>query len=94
MRCCLIDLIRREARSFHVGEGFVFAARSNDEILSVHEGLNCLAQIDPIPAEIVERRYFGGFSWEEISDDMAISVSTAKRKFRRAKAWLRMHFKD
>lgn len=94
MRCCLIDLIRREARCVHVGEGIVFAARSDGEILSVHEGLNSLTQIDPIPAEIVERRYFGGFSWEEISEDMAISVSTAKRKFSRAKAWLRMHFKD
>ncbi len=60
-----------------------------DEILAVHEGLSYLASIDPVQAEIVERRYFGGFPWDELAEDMHMSVSTAKRKFREAKIWLR-----
>lgn len=91
MRSCLIDLIRREARCVHVENGFIFAARSTDEILSVHEGLSRLTRIDPVKTQIVERRYFGGFQWDEIAEDMDMSVSTAKRKFRDAKSWLRKH---
>ena len=89
MRSCLIDLIRREARCVNIAEGSIFAARSEDEISAVHEGLNCLAGVDPIQAEIVERRYFGGFQWDEVAEDMDMSISTAKRKFRAAKSWLR-----
>ncbi len=93
MRSCLIDLIRRDVRYVHVDEGFIFPNRSEDEILSVHEGLSRLASIDPVQAEIVERRYFGGFQWEEVAEDMKISISTAKRKFRTAKTWLQKEWK-
>lgn len=89
MRSCLIDLIRREARCVYIGEGLIFAARPTSEILAVHEGLSSLASIDPVQAEIVERRYFGGFQWDEVAEDMGMSVATAKRKFREAKTRLR-----
>jgi RNA polymerase sigma-70 factor (ECF subfamily) len=37
---------------------------------------------------VVELRYFGGLSIEETADVLAISIDTAKRDWRIAKAWL------
>ena len=47
-----------------------------------------LSVIDKEKADIVELRYFGGMSLEEISEVNGISVSTVKRNWRIARAWL------
>ncbi|KCZ93409.1 sigma-70 family RNA polymerase sigma factor [Hyphomonas johnsonii] len=47
-----------------------------------------LGVIDPDMAEIVELRYFGGMSFEEIAEVKQSSPSTIKRNWRVARAWL------
>lgn len=47
-----------------------------------------LAAIDPAKAEIVELRYFGGLTLDEISEVTGVSSSTVKRDWRVARAWL------
>lgn len=59
-----------------------------DEVVAVHEGLEQLAQHDPVKAELVKLRYFGGLSVEEAADVLGISRATANRYWRYAKAWL------
>ena len=44
--------------------------------------------IDAQKAEIVELRYFGGLSLEDISEVTGASISTIKRQWRVARAWL------
>jgi RNA polymerase sigma factor (TIGR02999 family) len=58
------------------------------DVLSVHEALKRLTEIDPRQAEIVEMRYFGGYSVEETADLLNVSPSTVKQEFAAAKAWL------
>jgi RNA polymerase sigma factor (TIGR02999 family) len=47
-----------------------------------------LGVIDPDKAEIVELRYFGGMSLQEIGEVVGASESTVKRQWRVARAWL------
>lgn len=50
--------------------------------------LNKLAALDPQQARIVELKYFGGLTIEEIATVLDISSATVKRDWRMAKAWL------
>ena len=47
-----------------------------------------LTAMDAERGSIVELRYYGGLSFEETAEALGISVSTAKRKWRSARAWL------
>ena len=53
-----------------------------------------LAAIDPEKANIVELRYFGGMSIDDISSVTGTSESTVKRQWRAARAWLLDAIKD
>lgn len=58
------------------------------DILALDQALDALAQMQPQQAEIVELRYFGGLSMEEISTATGLSVATVNRYWRAARAWL------
>lgn len=59
-----------------------------DEILQVHEALESLAQVEPRLAQVVELRYFGGFSETEIGAALGINDRTVRRDWDRARALL------
>lgn len=59
------------------------------EVLALHQCLERLAEQDPRQAEIVELRYFGGLTHEEIAGVLGVSVPTVKREWRVARLWLR-----
>ena len=66
-----------------------FAAEARvEEILALDESLNRLEGIDPRQSRIVELRYFGGLSVEEIAEVLGVSAKTVKRDWRMARAWL------
>ena len=54
----------------------------------LHDALEALALQDPRKAKIVEMRYFGGMTAQEIADVMEISLATIGREIRVAHAWL------
>ncbi len=54
------------------------------------EALTELARVDEPLAKIVELRFFGGLTNQEIAETLAVSVSTVERQFRVARAWLRV----
>src|SRR5205814_5545076 len=58
------------------------------EVVAVDEALSRLATLDPRKAQIVELRYFGGLSVEEIGRLLDLSSRTIKREWRWARAWL------
>ena len=58
------------------------------DVLALDEALNRLAQFDPQQSLIVELRFFGGMTAEEIAAVLGISVATTKRDWSMAKAWL------
>ncbi len=64
-----------------------------DELLAVHDALEVLAQMDSRQAKVVEMRFFGGLSIDEIAEVLGISPQSVKRDWKLAKAWLGREFK-
>jgi RNA polymerase sigma-70 factor (ECF subfamily) len=58
------------------------------ELVALDEALVELAQLDLRKSRVVELRYFGGLSLEEIAGVLEISTMTVRRDWRAAKAWL------
>ncbi|MCW8107931.1 ECF-type sigma factor [Alteromonas ponticola] len=56
--------------------------------LTINRLLESLGNVDPEIVELTELRYFAGFSLEEIAGIKKLSVSTIKRQWRFARAWL------
>jgi RNA polymerase sigma factor (TIGR02999 family) len=61
-----------------------------EQILLVDQALAQLAQQSPRQAELVELRYFAGFSEEESAEALAISARTARREWQVARTRLRL----
>jgi RNA polymerase sigma factor (TIGR02999 family) len=60
----------------------------SDRVTELDEALTRLEQLDERQARMVERRYFGGLTLEEIARTMNVSLATVKRELRSARAWL------
>jgi RNA polymerase sigma factor (TIGR02999 family) len=96
MRRILVENARRKGRDKHGGGrrrqyadlDDLQAARSSDELLALHEALNLLAAQDPLKAKLVELRFFGGLTLRQAAECLDISLSTADRGWRYARAWL------
>jgi len=68
----------------------VISPQIGDEIIDLHEALNILAKTDPHKSELLELHYFGGLTYNEMSQALNISTSKLDRDIRFAKAWLRI----
>jgi RNA polymerase sigma factor (TIGR02999 family) len=58
------------------------------DLLDLHDALERLAAIDPRKSQIVELKFFGGLTIEEIAEAVQISRATVEREWKFAKAWL------
>ena len=58
-------------------------------LVSLDDALRALEKMDPRQGQIVELRFFGGLSVEEVADVLDISEATVKREWSVAKRWLR-----
>ncbi len=100
LRQILIDAIRRKGAESHGGLlQFVSLKYGNDavappdaRVLNLHAALEKLSRTNPRMAEIIEFRYFGGFTNEEIRLALGVSLSTVQREIRDANLWLAVFF--
>ena len=96
MRRILVDHARakryekRGGGAAHVPleEAAVLAQGKEAEIIALDEALLALHELDPRRARVVELRYFGGLSNEEISEVLKVSPNTVTRDWNMARAWL------
>jgi RNA polymerase sigma factor (TIGR02999 family) len=97
MRSVVVDLVRaRKADRRGGGAAHVTldtavvdaAASGNDEVLQVHEALDSLAAADPRLASVVEMRYFGGLSEQEIAQVLGVTERTVQRDWQKARLFL------
>jgi RNA polymerase sigma-70 factor (ECF subfamily) len=65
------------------------AAQQEIDLVALDAALEKLAALNQRQAKIVELRYFGGLSVEEVGDVLDISPATVKRDWTLARAWLR-----
>jgi RNA polymerase sigma factor (TIGR02999 family) len=61
---------------------------ADTDLVALDNALIGLTRIDPRKAQIVEMRFFGGLTVEEIGEVLKVSPGTIKRDWRAAKAWL------
>lgn len=64
------------------------------DILSIHQALEQLAEIDERQVRVVECRFFGGSTLEETAKALGISTATVSRDWKMARAWLNRELED
>lgn len=74
-------------------EGLVPGGQQEFDLFFLNDCLKDLEALDSSQAEVVKMRFFGGMSIEEISHVQGVSVSTVKRDWRMARAWLGAEFR-
>ncbi|MFO0983122.1 MAG: sigma-70 family RNA polymerase sigma factor [Planctomycetota bacterium] len=71
-----------------LGEQLASVSDDHDTLLSIDDALARLAEVDPLKARVVELRFFGGLSIDEIAAVLELSTRTVLRHWQFAKAWL------
>ncbi len=96
MRRVLVDTARRRGsrrrdgipNKVNLDESALLSHVVDRSILAVDDTLTAFAKIAPRQAKLVELRYFGGLTEEEVVAVLNISPRTARRDWHFAKAWL------
>ncbi len=96
MRFVLVDHARAQSAARRGGrqqpvsldESAIVSAGRSDDVLAIEEALQRLEAHDQRLGEVVQLRFFGGLSHEEIAEVVQRSVPTVKRDWTRARAWL------
>jgi RNA polymerase sigma factor (TIGR02999 family) len=58
------------------------------DILDLDQALDDLEVLDARKAKIVQMRFFGGLTLEEVAEELGLSAATVHREWRSARAWL------
>ena len=74
--------------AFDEGVHWQAAEEGAPDLLALDEALTRLAALDERQSRVVELRYFGGLSIEEVAEVTKTSPATVKRDWALAKAWL------
>ena len=100
MRQILVDYARSHAAAkrgadlrVELDAALVLSPEKSADVIAVDEALHQLTRLDEQQSRIVEMRFFGGLSIEEIGEVLGISRSTVKREWNVAKAWLSRQLK-
>ena len=98
MRHIIIDHVRHRGRAKRGGDlravtldvAVAPDADPDVDVYALHEALERLAELDPRQARVVEMRFFGGLSVEEVAEALGVSKRTVEGEWSHAKAWLRV----
>jgi len=100
MRQILVDYARGHAAAKRGADlqvdfntALVVSKERSAELVALDDALNQLSRIDEQQGRIVEMRFFGGLTIEQIGEVLGISRSTVKREWNVAKAWLTRQMK-
>jgi RNA polymerase sigma factor (TIGR02999 family) len=96
MRRILLDHARSQRRAKRGGEAVhvdieevaIVSPQQSNELIALDEALVRLAEFDPGKSKIVEMRFFGGLTVNEVAEVLGIAPVTVMLHWRLAKAWL------
>lgn len=96
MRRILVDFARQRKNLKRGGdtlqvsltEANALAVDRDSDLLTLNEALTALAKLDHRMSQVVEMRFFGGLSIEEVAEVLKVSKETVMRDWRLAKVWL------
>ena len=102
MRRILVDHARGKKRNKRGGDmpripltdDLCVTSRNEEDVLAVEEALKKLAELDPRQAQIVELRFFGGLTMEEVAEVLNVSKRTVESEWTMVRAWLRRELSD
>jgi RNA polymerase sigma factor (TIGR02999 family) len=102
MRRALVDYARhRNAAKGPGGNVRVSLAESNlpsdaigEDVLAIDDALGALERVDQRASKVIELRFFGGLREDEAAEALGVSLSTVKRDWAFARAWLYNHLSD
>lgn len=102
MRNIIVDFARARMASKRGGGATVVELNEEtwianvdlESVAELDEALTRLEQLDEGQARMVEQRYFGGLSLEEVAKANEVSLATVKRDLRSARAWLAAELND
>jgi len=101
MRNLLVDRARARAAEKRGGgmipleldEALWISDESLGSVTELDEALTRLEALSPRQGQLLQHRYFGGLSLEESAAAIGVSLATAKRELRSARAWLALELK-
>ncbi len=95
MRHILVDYARGRHRAKRDGgvkvelsDDMVVTEAEIGQVLDLNDALERFAELDRRASQVVELKYFGGMSYDEIAEVLSISAITVRRDWEFAKAWL------
>jgi len=94
IRQVLVDYSRRrdaaKRRGMKISLSETLAAEAADplDLISLNDALTALGALNVRQARVVELRYFGGLSFDEVAEVLGMAISTVKLDWTLAKAWL------
>ena len=96
MRRILVDFARQRkyqkrgggALCVSLSEAAAFAIDREADLIALDEALSALSELDERKGKVVEMRFFGGMSIEEVAGVLEVSKETVMRDWRLAKVWL------
>ena len=102
MRQILVEMARERgcqkrgggARRASLDEAMAIGAGLDEDLVALDEALEALAQFDARKAQVVEMRFFGGLTEEEIAAALDVSPETVRRDWRLARSWLRRRLSE
>ncbi len=79
---------KRSGQQVELADDLIIELPKQFEFLALSEALDRLTAQLPRAAKIVEMLFFGGLTYEEAAEVLGISLSTLKRDWKFAQAWL------
>ena len=101
MRRILVDYARSRnyqkrgagVRPLALDEDLDCSPERSADLVALDDLLNALAQIDPRKSRVVELKFFGGLTTDEVAGVLGISEPTVLRDWKLAKSWLQREMK-
>ena len=95
MRQILVDHARSRSRAKRGGGARMVSlveqsaiSKEIEDVIALDDALKNLSEMDPRKSQIVEMKFFGGLTTEEVAEVLNVTTRTVEREWRKAKAWL------
>ncbi|MEW6735635.1 MAG: sigma-70 family RNA polymerase sigma factor, partial [Acidobacteriota bacterium] len=96
MRHILVDYARLQSaekrgndqEKVSLDEAITFPRTANFDLIAIDDALTSLAKVSPRQTNVVELKFFGGLSMEEIGEALGVNRRTIDRDWQMAKLWL------
>jgi RNA polymerase sigma factor (TIGR02999 family) len=102
MRRLLVDHARGRLRDkrgsgaakVSLEDGLGLSVQSDEDVVALDDALKALQKLDPRQAQIVELRFFGGLSVDEVAKVLSVSKRTVEAEWTMIAAWLRRELRS